>query len=743
MARQDVMEVLSKLAEPDKNYVDFEVEGIICKQVLSVKGHERVSELFRYELEVELLPPMPDLATVVGAHASITLRDTAGGERVITGCVAEAKVHGWDTDKSSRGTFVIKPSVFRQKLGRDCWASQDVTVIDVIKEVLEDYPYTVRYDITKAYPVYPYRVQYREDDWTYISRLLEEEGIYYWFDHGDGESEIVFADDSRSSPAIDGVAALPYTAPSQMRPSMSSVVEVSFSAQATSHRFSGRSFDLKKPEFRVEGSVGAGRHEVYDAPGGGTPDPAILQDRLRVGLEGAKAHRSTIAGHVTSVRVFPGRSFEIFGHPVASLDGQFFITGAETVGNAKVGISTKFTAIPRATVFRSLRTTPEAKQAGLQMGVVVGAAGQEVHPDELGRVRVQMLWDRLGPRNERGGTWTRIAQRGTPGSLLTPRMGWHVATFNEEGGVDAPSTICRIHDGDHPPEYALPGNMTRVVYKTATTPAAGTFNEIYFEDRQGAEEMFIHASRDMHVRAKNRKSETIKNDSYREVGENYVLHVDEGMIERVVEDQTVQVGGNEELVVQAKYAKSTSGNESREIGGNRSLKDGDSHTTVVDGSRSLNVGAAMMDITLGTINNTSAHNLTMIGGALVRGALGAINEDVAKLSIQAIGGARVDISKENQPLDVSKLLNETVGGAMILKSNARYLDNADTTSNWTVAATLDADAPEVWAEAEEKIIVKCGASTLTITEGEVRIEGTNVDLSGAHIDADTKTIDHN
>jgi len=743
MSREDVIELVSRLAEPDKNYVDFEIDGIRCEQVLSVKGTEGINALFEYELEVELGPPMPDLATLMGANATIVLRDTGGGERVITGVVAQAKVHGFDTDRSSRGTFVIRPSVYRQHLGRDCWASQDVTVIDVIREVLADYPSTVRYDITKSYPSYPYRVQYREDDWTYIARLIEEEGIYYWFDHGGGESEIVFADDSRASPEIDGIPALPYTPASAMKPNMSSVVEVSFSAQATSQKFSGRSFDLKRPGFRVEGAQGEGKHEVYDAPGGGTPDPGILKDRLRVGLEGAKAARKNIAGIATSVRLFPGRSFELYGHPVASLDGKFFITGAKTAGNAKVGISTRFTAIPRDTVFRALRVARESKQAGLQMGIVVGPDGQEVHPDEYGRVRVQLLWDRLGPRNERGGTWMRIAQRGTPGSLLTPRMGWNVATFNEEGGVDAPSTICRIHDGDHLPEYPLPGNMTRVVYKTATTPATGTHNEIYFEDRQGAEEMFIHASRDMHVRAKNRKSETVKNDSLRDVGGNYVLHVDEGMVDRVVEDQTIRIGGNDESVIQAKYSKSVSGNEMRVIGGNRSLKDGDSHTTTVEANRNLNVGAAMMDITLGTIMNTSEHNLTMIGGALVRGALGTITEDVAKLGIQVIGGARVDISKESQPTDVSKLLNETVAGGMILKSNARYLDNADTTSNWTVAASLDADAPDVWAEAEEKIIIKCGASTLTITQTEVRIEGTNVDLSGAHIDADTKTIDHN
>lgn len=727
----------------DRNYVEIEIEGLRCKDVLSVRGEEAVSELFRYELEVELLTPVPDLAKVVGTHFSMRLRDAAGGERHVTGCIAEARIVARDTSEIVRGRFVLKPSVYRQKLGRDCWSKQDVTAIDVIREVLEDYPYTIRYDLQGSYPEYPYRVQYREDDWTYIARFCEEEGIYYWFDHGGGESEVVFSDTSVAAPAIDGVPMIPYVPASQMRIDQAAVFELSFSAAATSHVYSARSFDMTKPGFQVAAKVGSGRHEVYDAPGGGTPNPEILKERVRVGLEGARAHRGNISGVASCIRVFPGRSFTIYGHPVAKLDGEFFITRISVEGDAKVGVTTRFDAIEKKVPFRALRRSPEAKQAGLQMGVVIGPPGQEVYPDEFGRVRVQMHWDRLGQRNERSGTWCRIAQRGAPGSMLLPRMGWNVATFNEEGGVDAPSTLCRIHDAEHPPEYALPANKTRVVYKTATTPAAPTFNEIYFEDRLGAEEMFIHASKDMHVRAKNRKVETIRNDSTRKVGQNYVLHVDDAMKERVVEDQVTTVGGNEELVVQARYAKSVDGDELRAIGGGRSIKGGDTHATAVDGNRKLAVGAAMIDVSTGNISNTSSHKLELVGGAVVRASAGNITEDVSKLAIQAIGGARVDIAKENQPLDVSKLLSENVGAGIVLKSNARYLDNADTTSTWLTRGAMKADAPEVWVEAEEAIIIKCGSSVMKINDKEIRIESSNLDMSGANIDADTGTIEHN
>jgi type VI secretion system secreted protein VgrG len=165
----------------------------------------------------------------MGKPASVTVRDVAGHERVITGVVAEAEVLSRDTGRIVRGRFVIRPAIYRQALGRDCWASQEVTAVDVIKAVLEDYPFTVRYDLTADYPKYPYRVQYREDDWTYISRLTEEEGIYYWFDHGDGESEIVFSDDSKSAPEIDGIPVLPSR--HRVKPDQSAVLEVSFSAR--------------------------------------------------------------------------------------------------------------------------------------------------------------------------------------------------------------------------------------------------------------------------------------------------------------------------------------------------------------------------------------------------------------------------------------------------------------------------------------------------------------------------------
>ncbi len=724
------------------DYNELRIDGAETGRVRTLRGEETLGQLFRYEVEVDLRLPLPDLATLMGRTAHVVMRDIDGVERTVEGVVAEAELVAYDTEKGGGGRFVVRPHAYRQTLGRDCYASQDVTVLDVVKDVFADAPFPYRFDIGGSYPTYPYRVQYREDDWTYVSRSLEEEGIYTWFDH-DAGSELVFADDSTSSPAITGIPLLPFVPRNALKADGTCVVEASFSSRASSHVFAGRTFDMKRPEHVIEARVGAGPHEVYDAPGGGTPDPAILQERVRVGLEGANAAKHGLDGLTTSVRVYPGRWFELTLHPVATIDGQLFVTQVRIEGDWQRPVATRFKAIRREVPFRPPRTTKEAKQAGLQMGVVVGPEGAEVHPDDYGRIRVQAHWDRLGHRNERSGTWMRVAQRGTPQSMLLPRMGWNVAFFNEEGGVDAPSTLCRIHDADHPPEYKLPDNKTRVVYKTATTPGGGSHNEIYFEDKGGQEEMFIHASRDMHVRTRQRKQETIHNDSLRQVGQNYLLHVDASMAERVVQNQTVTVGGNEDVTVHDKYSKEVSGNETRSIGGSRSLKCGEAHNETITGNRTLSIGAAQIDICLGQISTTAANQVTLVGGAVLRASAAGIVEDTTKLSIQTIGAARIDIAAKSRPLGVEKLLVETVGGTMFLKSNAQYRDSAETTSTWTVLGQLIADAPEVWAEAEEKIVIKCGQSTLTITTNEISIEGESLDLSGAHIDASTNKITHN
>jgi type VI secretion system secreted protein VgrG len=393
--------------------------------------------------------------------------------------------------------------------------------------------------------------------------------------------------------------------------------------------------------------------------------------------------------------------------------------------------------------FRPLRLTPEAKQAGLQLGQIIGPEGQEVHPDELARVRTILHWDRLGPRNEKGGTWMRVAQRASPGSMLFPRMGWNVATFNEEGGVDAPSVIWRIHDGERLPEYSLPGNMTRVVWKTATTPADGTANEIYFEDKSGGEEMFINASKDMNYKILDAKYETVQNDSTRTVAVNHDLTINDNLDERVVLDQQFSIGGNHQSTIGGFRMHTVTGNDTETIGGNRNIDVERSHKITAKGDRTLNVGGSLIEITPNNVNMIARHSTVVVGGSVIKVAGQDISEAARKDSVQVVGGSKIEMAKKDRALRVDKEYKETVGGSVLCVSNDKYLDNADTTSTWKVTATVRGTAPVMHIEAVDSIKLTVGNSVLTLTKEEIKLTGTNISLTGAEIDADSATITHN
>ena len=345
-------------------------------------------------------------------------------------------------------------------------------------------------------------------------------------------------------------------------------------------KFFQKSFNPRNPALDVSGGTGSGTLEIYDSPGGGPVDPAEAKRIAVIKETAAKAAAAGVGSWTNCVRAYPGRVILPGGH--AMLDGPYFVTKVvyevrqrrRDSGSTDRPWIVQMEGIPKATPYGPPWRMPLARQAGIQTGRVVGPAGEEIYPTDIGEVRVEQHWDRTGSGDEKGGMWMRVAQRGANDSLQLPRMGWNVLTYNEEGAVDAPSVLTRVNDGDHMPAYPLPENKTRVVFKTQTTPANGTFNEIYFEDTTGAEEMFINASKDMNLYIQQNMTEGVGNDSTRTVGNNNQFTVLDDFSEHVEHDQSVTIGGNDELDLTADRVELTDNNLSITIGGNREMEDG-------------------------------------------------------------------------------------------------------------------------------------------------------------------------
>lgn len=735
--------------ERSSEHVAFDIAGTHY-EVTSLVGTERLSALFEFTVTCAIDGPPPSANGLIGRTAAITLHDGMGQARTISGIVAAARSSVYDNDQA-RLAVVVRPAAFALTLGRDCRAFQDSTVVDIVQAVVAKAGCPNRFAITGSYPVRPYTVQYRENDWRFACRLLEENGIYYWFDHAAG-SMVVFADDSATAPDAPGGATIAFAYESGLHAAGEVIEELASGTQATSTKFTVGSFDPDKPNLTLRESAGEGSLEVYSCRGGGVTSAAECAKLAQLGAERAGASKSSVMGIATSVRLFPGVVFECDNHTLSALDGRYLVTAAsyEVHQRTRAGgeqqqrrYRCRFTAISAGTTYRPPRETPQAQQPGAQSGVVIGAAGEEVYPDPRGRVRVQQYWDRLGGRDEVSGTWMRVAQRGSAESMLLPRIGWSVLTFNEEGAVDTPSVFNRIPDGEHLPPYPLPANKTRLVFKTATTPGGGSFNEIRFEDRKGQEEMFLNASKDMNILVQRSAGQTVHRDQRREVGVDHTLTADADVRHHVKRDRREAVGGNETLTTAADHSVTVEGNHTVSVGGKRSLDVGAKHTTNVDKNRALGVSAAMIDVCLGPISANGGVFTTLVGGAIIKLSGGMVSESAGKASAQLIGGARLEMAKADRTTDVKSAYAETVGGAVILKTDGKYTDNADETSTWTVGGALQVEAKSVFIEAPEKIELRCGQTTITLEPETIRIKTPKLDLTGDKLQLDAAEVTHN
>jgi type VI secretion system secreted protein VgrG len=718
-------------------------------EVVALKGEEHISRLFRFDVVCRAEGGSAPTPSLVAAEAKITLYDGFGAERTISGLVAEA-IDRISDEGTTELTVTVRPHAYTLSLGRSSRVYQHKTVVDIVKDILGRCAQKTKWELVGSYKPHEYCAQYREDDLSFAMRMLEEEGIHFRFDH-EGVTTMVFDDSSTIGPELPGGGAIEYAYRSGMRADHELIEEIGNVGQVLPTRFTIYSFNHQNPKLSVHGAAGEGALHVYDAPGGGPDSPDACARRAHFMKESAGSHSRGVAGKSTSVRLVPGTVLRVVGGPLGG-DGRYLVTRAvyeisqrrRGTGAGELSYQCHFEGIPAKVSFRPPAEVPPGKQTGLQTGKVVGASGDEVMPDSTGRVRVQLHWDREGGWNDQAGKWMRVAQRGTEESMLLPRVGWNVLTLNDEGEIDAPFVLSRIHDAEHPPTYSLPGHKTRVVWKTATTPGGGSHNEVYFEDKKGNEELFMNASKDMIVYANQVKSESITHDSVRQVGANHSMTVGKSATETVLGNQRVTIGADEKITVGNGRLKEVEKDEKITIGGQRKIHTGYQHTIAVTKKRSLEVGAAMIEKTTGLMSTVAGEDFkATIGGVDLKISKKSITEDTGKIAKQTVGAAKVELSGKDMPADTGKTYKEEVGVAMFLKAGGAFTDGATKTSKWKVKGMVKANAPDVYAEAIDKIEIKCGASVMTILPDSVQISSPSLDLSGSELIVETQKVEHN
>jgi len=337
-------------------------------------------------------------------------------------------------------------------------------------------------------------------------------------------------------------------------------------------------------------------------------------------------------------------------------------------------------------------------------------------------VKAQLIWDRQGDGSDKASCWMRSFQLPLAGGLLTPRVGWEVTLRHGEGDPDRPFVTGRMYTTKAPPPYALPENKTRMAIQTATSPGGGSVNELRFDDKKGAEEMFMNASKNMSVGAGNNATESIGGNETRTIGANQDVEVS-GAMSCVSATQIWNVGGNQTVGVATYMVDQNGGGHTQVIGGNRDLTIGGDHRRLVGGGSTMSVGGMQTDLVVGSVTEaTTATMSDSIGAALIELALGGRNVVCASRT-ETVSAVKAVVCSGGRGVTVGGAMTHSVGAAIGIKTGGDLNDNSAGALQDVAGGAHVVKATNVTFTAKSLLTVVCGGATLTLTPGSVTLAG--------------------
>ncbi len=595
-------------------------------RVLGFHGSEGLSTPYRFELELVSLDEQVDFASVVGAKGALVIQ-VPDGERFIHGFVSRFEQSGRGR-KLTHYTARLVPRLWMLSLRRQSRIFQDLTTPEILQEVLQKNGFgggDVSLVTQRKYKPRKYCVQYRETDLDFLSRLMEEEGIFYFFRNTEKDHVLVIGDDASAHGPLVGKAEVPFREGESGTLGPEQVKSWRMSQGMRVGTVTLREFDFKKPSLDLTSKQEAdeeSQHEFYDYPGE-YPDSGLGGELARIRLEEQRARKVVGAAESDCRRLVSGYRFTLEGHPRADFDQEYLLVGIEHWGEQPqaaeedlVGTTpepmtygNRLECIPSAVPFRPPRLTHCPRVEGPQTAVVVGSTGEEIHTDELGRVQVRFHWE----RNNKDSCWIRVSQPsagGGWGGMFLPRVGQEVVVEFLEGDPDRPLITGCVYNGTNPPPYPLPDEKTISTIRSSSSPGGGGANELRFEDKKDNEQIMIQAQKDFDLFVKNDRRESIGRDRHLAVKRDKI-----GQIER---DLHQQVGRDEIQEVTRDRSRKVAGKEMIEIEGTRSLTvKGGAHDSY-QASHSMEV-ASGLGIKATSITLEGASDVTLkVGGSVVR-----------------------------------------------------------------------------------------------------------------------------
>jgi type VI secretion system secreted protein VgrG len=714
--------------------------------VTGFRGSESLSSLFIFEVDlIAENSTEVDFSKLIGKEITLkiaTPTKSGGPEWRYLDGICAAFSQGDRNERFTRFSAEIVPKVWLLTQQSQSRIFQLKSIPDILKAVLKGFD--CDWKLQGNYEPREYCVQYRESDFDFASRLMEEEGIFYFFTHTESGHKMVVGDTPQAHSDVPVLTTVRYgmieggprkadhvfswRKIQSLRTAKYTLWDHSF--QQPTQNLEAKtnitdSIQVGSVSHKLKDSVN-GSLERYDFPGayavrfdGINPSGGVQSDRLqkilddkdrtvKLRMQAAAVETLKIEGTSACANFVPGHKFSLDRHFDA--DGDYvlvsvvhdgsiidsYTSGAEDQG---FSYTNTFTCIPFQLPYRPTYKTPRPFVHGVQNALVTGPAGEEIFTDKYGRVKVQFYWDRQGKKDANSSCWLRVGSTWAGkqwGFIQIPRIGQEVLVAFVEGNPDEPVIVGSVWNPETMPTYALPGNKTRSGVQTRSSLGGGAanYNEIRFEDKKGSEELYVHAEKD--------QNNVVEHDETTQVGH----------------DRTENVGHDEKITIGNNRTEQVGVNENITIGSNRTEQVGANETITVNGNRTR------------TVNQNETVTV-----ALNRAHTVGINEAITVGAAQAItvGAAQAITVGAAQAITVGAEQTNTIGDAQTTSVGA---DQTNTISKNRTSEIGEEDAVKVGKkltlDAGEEILIKTGDASIQMKkDGTINIQGKNIELNGS------------
>ncbi|MBB6408625.1 type VI secretion system tip protein VgrG [Mesorhizobium sangaii] len=730
-------------------------------------GRDEISRCFAYTAGFVSTDANIDPLKMLGGPVSV--EGESDPKRWFSGIVSEFRLTRIE-DRLAYYEAVVRPWLWFLGNTTDCRIFQNKSVVDIVKDIFKKYS-VAEFDLRLqgSYPPREYCVQYDETDLDFVQRLLEHEGILYFFEHDEGKHTLVLVDAMSKLKPAPGYEKVPYHFEGQgSRRDVEYITEWIPGSSVRPGAYAHTDYDFKKPGADLMAKsaqpfshkLAAG--ENYRQPGAhlevgrGDSLAAIRREEIQ-------AVHQRIAAVGTVRGLYSGCKFTLDGFPREDQNQEYLVVSAEyrlfdpgyraladvDSENFQVILGVAPTAVP----YRPPRITPRPIMRGPQTATVVGPSGEEIFTDKYARVKVQFHWDRLGKKDENSSCFVRVSQTWAGsgwGFIQIPRIGQEVIVDFIEGDPDLPIITGRVYNASQMPPYGLPGSATQSGWKSDSSKGGGGYNELMFEDKAGSELVNFQAQKDHNLLIKHDRtklvqhdqSDRIDHDAKHSVGHNLDEDVGNNKTVKVGVDQTTNIGSNDTETVGANRSLTVMANETIHVVSNSTENIDANHSQTVGIVQTITVGAARID-TVGAAETRTvgAAQMNTIGAIRSVTVGAAQSHDIGAADTWSVGASQIVRISADQNFDVGGTHASQIGKARSAKIGADDATDVGGGHTLKVGKASAVDVAEDGSfkigknfviDAGDSISLTCGSASIAMKkDGTIVISGKDITIKGS------------